>query len=169
MTEDANYKTRKPRNWMRLALIVSLIVNLLFVGLVVGAAAGKNRYDKRDTGVDPRILQTLGPYGRALPREKRAELAKGLRLSPAESRQMRRDLRAGFEAILAGLRAESFDAEAMMDLLGQQQGLIDARINAGRAALVEEMKAMSLAERRAYADDLQRVLRRGPGREKRPE
>ncbi|GGE59766.1 periplasmic heavy metal sensor [Actibacterium pelagium] len=156
------------RSWLRIALLISLILNLLFVGLVLGAAAGKRRVDANIGLPDERVLSQLGPYGRALPAEHRKALAEELRPKPGDARKTRKELRDGFQQYLTLLRAETFDVQAVSDLLTAQQKLVSGRATAGREALLQRLAGMSAEDRKAYADSLQKVLRRGPGRDRAP-
>ncbi len=81
---------------------------------------------------------------------------------------MRRSLRDGFRDILGVLRADAFDADAYARLMAEQQAMINGRVNDGQKALLNRIKTMSHEERRAYADALEKALRRGPSRDGRP-
>ena len=168
MSETTPPPVKPRRNWLRIALLVSLVLNLLFVGLVLGAAAGKRRVDIKGSQTDERVLSYLGPFGRALPEEHKKALAQELRPKPSEARKVRQELRKGFQDYLSLLRAETFDAEAMSELLVAQQALVSGRAIEGREALLKRLEGMSLEERKAYADSLQKALRRKPGRDRPP-
>lgn len=171
MTEKTTPETAAPeikprRRWIKVALLVSLVFNLLFVGLFVGAAAGRHRFIEHDGRSDARILQQLGPYGRALPEDRRHDMIQAMRPTKAESLRARQELRHGFRQILTLLRTEPFEDEAYGRLLVEQQSLIENRISAGQAALMQQLRQMTPEERRTYADTLEKVLRRGPGGDK---
>ncbi len=165
MAQDINTEKKPRRNWLKIALLTSLVVNLLFVGLVVGAVAGKHRDDGRKDRSDVRVLRELGPYGRALPDTRRDALVSAMRPSREDRQDMGRQLRGGFQEILRLLREDPFDDLAYADQLANQQALIDNRILVGQSALLEQIRLMSPEERRAYADKLERDLRRGPREE----
>lgn len=162
MTQDAQTPSTSGRRWLRVALLVSLVLNLLFVGLFLGAAAGKDRTARKFAPSDDRVLLQLGPYARALPDERRKTLAGSLRLDPNEARKVRRELRNGFQEFLTLLEAETLDVDALSLLIDAQQDLVTGRAAVNKQALLDVLSSMTAAERSAYAKELQKVLRRGP-------
>lgn len=151
----------KPRNRMRILLVASLALNLLIVGLVAGAMLGGHR----DHGRDPALRDLgFGPFIAALPPDDRAALRDALRREAGALRANRAEMRAIFDAFLSGLRADPFDAAALRRVVEDQQAKIGERQALGRELLWQRIEAMDSAERRAYADALQRKLRRKPPR-----
>ncbi len=145
------------RRWMRVTLVISLAVNLLVAGLVVGALirGGPDR--------ERRVARDFGgaPFVMALDREDRRAVIAELREEPGGLRGDRRKLRERFEALLAALRSTEFDREAVQEILAEQRGVAAARQAAGERLLLDRLEAMPQAERAAYADRLERSLRRG--------
>lgn len=152
MDDDAPAKTGR---WMRWALVVSLAVNLLVAGLVIGAVvsgpperSGANR--NRDMSL---------PYTRALDRDDQR----------AVRRTMLRDLRAqsddggpiaDYRQALRLLRAEPFDAAAFMALQERQASRARDRFAVGQRALTAHLQDMTPAERAAYATRLEGEIAR---------
>jgi uncharacterized membrane protein len=143
---------------VRWLLVVSLALNLLLVGVAVGALlgpAGREGRFPRDAAL---------PYVQAFePRERRAlgrDLRERMRAAGID-RSARRD---GYREAVQLLRAEPFDAAAFEALLKRQFAAM-ARLQAeGRAALIERLSGMEPAARAAYAAQLEDVLERHPHR-----
>ncbi len=156
MAGTSEPKTAAPR-WMRVTLVISLAVNLLIAGLVVGALlrGGPDR--------ERRVARDFGgaPFVMALdPEDRRAVIAE-LRQEPGGLRGDRRKLRERFEALLAALRSAEFDRGAVQEILAEQRSVATARQAAGERLLLDRLEAMPRADRAAYADRLERSLRRG--------
>lgn len=150
--------------WMRITLVVSLSLNLLIIGVVAGAMATR--------GDDRRGPPTLGPardlgpvpFIVALAPEDRRSLARSMRSEAGPLRQNRQELQARFEALLVALRADPFDAQAVSDLLGEQRSVGAARQAIGERLLLDHLAGLTAAERAAYADRLDKSLKRGANR-----
>ncbi len=146
--------------WMRVTLAISLALNLLIVGIVVGAVATR---DGRNDGTRTLgALRDLGPvpFVVALEPEDRRGLARAMRGEAASLRQNREELRARFEALLAALRADPFEPEVVAALLSEQREAGSQRQAIGERLLLERLAEMSPEERLAYADRLDKSLRR---------
>ncbi|MEL7212760.1 MAG: periplasmic heavy metal sensor [Pseudomonadota bacterium] len=147
-------KRRAPR-WMQIALVLSLCLNLLIVGAVVGAVGSGKKGGPRMGDV------SFGPYTAALTREDRRALRRTIREQSEPA--TRGAVRETFQAFLAALRTEPLDVEEMTRVFETQGALAQARQAAGKAALLEYIAAMSPADRAAFADRLEDALRRKPG------
>lgn len=146
------------RRGLRIALIVSLMANLLLVGILAGGVMRYARFDPPVPGQpDYRALWHALPDRaqdelRALSRE---------RGFPGDhaSRPSREERRARFEAanarIIALLRAEPFDAEAFGAVLNGDREALERRLNAARRAFAEQVAHLSPAERQAMAARLE--------------
>jgi uncharacterized membrane protein len=133
---------------------VSLGLNILVIGVVVGALAFGGRPAQRAT------IDSPVPFVRALTSEQRSALWQELRADPAlqdRERPLQR-LRRGRD-MMRLLRAERFDAEAFSELLEVQTAVTSARAASGRAALVSMLSTMTQEDRIAYADRLEAALR----------
>jgi len=153
-------KKKTGRSWMKIVLILSLALNFLVVGALVGSRFGA----KSDRGADFRgqIAFAVGPYGRALSKEDRRVLGQALRARSSEFRKSRQEMRTLGAQVATALREEPFEPAKVASLLEQQIGLGRGLQNTGQALLVERLVAMSAEERAAYADRLEKVLKRGP-------
>lgn len=156
MTEmpEPQKKSRLP--WGRIVLFASLALNLLIVGLVAGVLLRHDRLDRqtplRDLG--------YGPFGAALSPADRRELARGLLGRAGDLRTNRDAIRAHFAQMLTALRARPYDADAVAALVETQQAKLAERQAIGQELLLERIAAMSDADRAAFADRLERSLRR---------
>ena len=142
--------------WMRLLLGLSLALNLLVAGVVVGAIA---RHD------DPRREASVrdpggAPYLRALAREDRVALERQLRADMGPPRAAIAALRADFAEALRLLRTEPFDADAFAATLDRQRGRFAERAMRGDRLFVERLAQMPPERRAAVADRIEEGLRR---------
>jgi uncharacterized membrane protein len=143
---------------VRWALGLSLALNLIFVGFIAGAAF-RFRDGPPGAKMDPRGYAAA--YVRALPRAERREIHRALREGASAGEERAGPLRR-YEIILAALRAERFDAEAVQSVLKQQAARADEMQSRAQSVWLRQITAMSSAERLAYADRLEEILRRGP-------
>lgn len=154
---DVTPAPKPPRRRGRILLFISLAFNLLIVGLVAGAMLGGPR--DRDRAPALRDLG-FGPFVHALPRADRAAMGRAIKRDAGSFRENRVALRRQFEAFLAALRADPFDAAEVGRLIADQQSRIGERQALGRRLLLERIEAMSAAQRAAYADALDKALHR---------
>lgn len=147
------------RSWVMPLLAVSLVVNMLIVGIIAGFffANGGGKGDRID-GPTRSLVGT--PFIRALEPEDRRALALEIRRDDARLRENRTALRTRFEALLDALNADPFDPEAVRAILREQRDIALRRQNIGEALLVDQLQKLSPEERAAYADRLARDLRR---------
>ncbi len=143
--------------WMRVLLVASLALNLLVVGTVAGVWM-KRPDDRRAMARDAASALYLGALD---PADRRALLS-DIRSAAPPLRDRRQEMRAEVAATLAALRAEPFDADALAERIATQRGRGAERAKMGDRLLVERLARMTPAERRAYADRLEEIVRRGP-------
>ena len=150
--------SQKPRGfpWGRIVLFASLALNLLVVGLVAGALL---RHDRQD-GHPPLRDLGYGPFGAAMSPADMHELGRRMSDHAGDLRSNREELRRQFAEMLAALRAQPFDAGALVALVEQQKTKLAERQVIGQALLLERITAMSDDERAAFADRLERTIRR---------
>ena len=145
--------------WLRLVLVASLALNLLVVGVVGGAVVSRGGPGEHTRGAGG------NPFIAALPRDERRAVFGEMRRESGPGRRSHAELRARFDALLAEIRAEEFDAGAVAALLEEQRSAGSARQEAGERVLIARLTQMTQAERMAYADRLEDTLkRRGPPR-----
>ena len=176
MTEPGNGgQTPGMQRWVKIALSLSLAVNLLVAGLVLGAAIGGPAGGGADgrgpggpgqRGVNRGGLRDIGPapYFAALSQQQRQTLNNAVAGHDSDLRSNREAMRAGFEDILVIVRAEPFDATALASRLQALGDTTQARSRLGEALLVEQLSAMTPAARADYADRLDASVNRPPRR-----
>lgn len=161
MTDPANpISSAKPTGrWTRILLVLSLGLNVLIIGLGVGAALrdGPGR-GGRDFG--------LGPLSEALSMEDRKDLRDAFLERHPDARADRRAMRADFEALIVVLRADPFDPAALESAIATIAERNADLLETGRDLVVEHLKSMDTAGRAAFADRLEKGLRKIRGRGK---
>lgn len=156
-------EVRKPKasRWLRILLAVSLTLNLLVVGLVVGIAL---RFDGKGKDRSPPPIGAV--LFKELPREDRKALhreAFGERKDRHANRQ--RDARAVYDAI----RAVPFDPAPVRDVLEKQSEATLQFRSSMREAWLQQISSMTDAERGVYAERFLDRMQRGPeGHKKKP-
>ncbi len=148
------------RRWIPILLVISLALNLLVVGAILGTAL---RFRGGDHAKAPPGFG-VALYN-ALPKEDRKKLRgalSGLRGKGSEGRKQ------DFAGLSQALRSVPFDPEAVQVLLDQQvQATADLQEALHREWLVY-VTEMSDGERQIYADRLGDVVKRGPPRKRKP-
>lgn len=141
---------------LRIALGVSVALNLLVAGLVAGALL-------RDGDPRARMVRDLdfGPFTEALSPKDREALRRDFLTRAPEMRDVRRQMRADLGAFLQILRSDPLDAEALAGVLANQRERLSRRVDLGQDLLLERLAGMTRDERLAFADRLERRLRRG--------
>jgi uncharacterized membrane protein len=129
-------------------------LNLAVAGLAAGAwlREGPGRGMPRD--------MSFGPFTEALSDSDRRELRRALADRAPGFREARKEMRADLEALLQTLRADPFDPAATEAALSAVARRATDRLDLGRDLLAERILAMSDAERQAFADRLERGLKR---------
>lgn len=150
-TDTATPPTRAPR-WMKIVLALSLALNLAVAGLALGAFLkdGPRRGMPRDL--------SFGPFTEAFSADDRRALREAFRERVPSFREERAAARADFAALVAALRADPVDPAALTAALEAIETRTTARMALGRSLIEARLLAMTPAERRAYADRLDRGL-----------
>jgi uncharacterized membrane protein len=147
----------KPGKGLRIALALSLAANLAVIGAFAGAVLrdgpGMRHAMVRDLG--------FGPYSEALSLEDRKSLRESLFDRAPEIRDTRQQARADAVALLQVLRADPLDAAALQAQMALQSDRMAKQLRLGQDLLVEQIIRMTTDERRAFADRLERGIRRG--------
>jgi len=153
------------RGWLKAALVVSVALNLGFIGLAAGNYAAHHRDRDSGTardGLSDRALATLGlrVYATALDRGDRRAMLRTLAGRRDELQAGRAALRESFGALVAALRADPFEPAAVSATLEAQGRHAAAQLRVGREVLVGRIAAMDPAERRAFADRIEAAIER---------
>jgi uncharacterized membrane protein len=140
---------------VKIALALSVALNLAVAGLAVGAWLGGGGH--RDM---PRDM-SFGPFSEALDSSDRRAIRRALLERMGEFRASRAEARAEFETLLDSLRADPFDPAVMKTALAAIEARNAQRLELGRSLIETRLIEMSDADRRAFADRLEKGLRRG--------
>lgn len=147
----------KRRRGMRLALVASLALNLLFLGVMAGGfiKAGRMGPPQVSSATDLRTLW------RALPDEARQSIRSDQHGggSPGARGARREQMQARNAEALALLRAEVFDAGAFLTLLEADHRVRAERLNSAHTALVGQLDGLAPNERAMMAERLEQMLR----------
>lgn len=152
-------KTPRKRIWLRVLFGASLAMNLLVIGLAVGAAF---RFGGPD-GVRPPPSSFGSAMYRALSPEDRRTMRTATKRSP-EDHDARR--RAHAETIGAAVRAVPFDAVALQTMLQAQAERRDVWQKTVQTAWLKLLSEMSDEERAAYAERLEHSMTHGKSKPK---
>lgn len=169
METDRIEREKPKRGWVIYALIGSLGVNLLVVGLVAGVLL-------RDVvpmrGRPDRAISALGlrAYFRALDRTDRTALRAVLRADRGQFHAGSRTFRAHLRALSKALMAEPYDAKAVAAVLQVQAKNLSEDVAFGQKLLLERIAAMSPKARKLFAARLleRRGNRRGGRKASKP-
>jgi len=157
MTEDAPEKTKG--RWLKPALFVSVALNLVILGTVVGHELSPEKRKKRS--YDGPARGVIGePFFRALPDGERRALFEDIRKDDIRIRDSRESLRERFQAFLSALRADPFDPDQVTKLLAEQREAAIGRQEIGELLLMKRLTAMTAQQRATYADRLEESLKR---------
>ncbi len=154
---------KKGNRWMRVLLVVSLGVNLLVAGMVAGAYFGGG--SEKRSGANGLRNSWVGPYGRALSKEDRAEMRKSFEGRKPWFDERRGRMRGFGNEMANAVRAEPFDPAVVNDILQRQRSLQSAIQAEGQSMLVDRLTAMTAEQRAAFAENLEKGLRRGKRRQ----
>ena len=146
---------RKTPRWIKVVLTLSLALNLLIIGAVVGVAS-------RFAGPGS------GPWhDRAHKRPEAALIASfergDMRAMFKDMREKRRKVPEGDDIrplLLEALRAEPFDPDRLREVFALRKNAGQARRAALETALIDKLSEFSAQKRAAYADRLEKALAR---------
>jgi uncharacterized membrane protein len=158
---DLTPKPGSTGRWLRIALAVSLAINLGIVGMVAGAVFrnGGPQHGAtlaRDVG--------FGPFTDALSKEDRSKLRRAFLGAVPELRDSRKAVRADFAELLEQLRASPFDADALRAVFDRQNARNAERLELGQRLIFDLVVGMTPEARAAFADSLEQSLTRGSKR-----
>lgn len=150
--------------WTRVALVISLALNLAVAGLVAGAMLrGPWRGDDGPRAVVARD-PGLGPYAAALSEDDRTALRRAMRERLPDLRAARTGFRADMQGVLDALRAEPFAPDALRAAMARSSSRLTETVEIGQALVFDRIAELDAAGRRAFADRLEQALDRPPRR-----
>ena len=129
---------------VRIALFVSLAVNLIVVGIVLGARVGGHpmRPGMRQDAV-------FGPLTDGFSREDRRALRERFEAASPGFRAERGAIDEDFRALAGLLQAETWDRAAAEAILARQGTRMEGRMATGRAILLDHLDGLTPGARRA--------------------
>lgn len=163
MTPEPKGKTGRG---IKIALALSLALNLGVAGVLGGAALRMQGDEGRDGGRRAQRDISFAPFTAALTRDQRHQILQDMGSDKRGIRDMRAQLGSDLDAVLTSLRADPFDAAAVDAALARQGARLSARADAGRQALVSLIATMSDDERADYVRRLEKEVTRRPDRRK---
>ena len=152
MTESSETPKRRLSTGLRILLGVSLTLNLLVAGIVIGAVLRADRLHMRGEPANAGLM-----LYRALPGEDRRALRQSLRGAIDGVRQ--RETRIGPE-LAAALTAEPFDIDAIRTLVERQHSVLVTGQAAMRETWYQLVADMTPQERIDYADRITEAMKR---------
>lgn len=148
----------QPRRYgrrIRILLGLSLALNLLVIGAIVGALGFFGDGPERP-GAELRAAGRL-PVAAMLPSEARSVLRDAIKTRSGQSREERRaESRAYAERLDRALRAQTVDPVMLAALFAERRAQRDARAAEVDAVLVEVLATMSVQQRADFADRLRK-------------
>ncbi|WP_062762350.1 periplasmic heavy metal sensor [Falsirhodobacter sp. alg1] len=134
---------------LRIALAVSVALNLAVAGIVAGAVL---RDPPRRDGERSFVF---GPFDAALSVDDRRAIRNAFRAQKPELRTAMTDMQKEMEQISAILRTEPYDAAAIDKIFARQQARGAWIMGQGQRLLSERLAAMTPEERADFADRLE--------------
>lgn len=156
MSDNGDAPRPRTCRGLKIALAVSVALNLLIVGLVGGAVLGRPDADEAPT---IRALG-LGPFAWVLPRDARDDVRRRIEADLQGVRGNRADIGRSLLTVRRALLSEPFDRDAAARALASSRSAANALQAQGHAALLDTLEGMSAEERAVVADRLARTLRR---------
>lgn len=141
------------RNTLVIALVVSVAINLLLVGIGIG-----QRFHPDPPMMRMNPMMGLTHFTHELPEERREALADALKAFRAASRPAIGEMRALQQRLQAEIRRDPIDPAALKAALLALQSHMHTNQATSADAFVQLMQALTPAERKA----LDRSMRRGP-------
>lgn len=143
------------RPWLRVLLVLSLALNLLVVGALVGASVMGSKWRSHHPS---RLEMAGGPLTRALSPEDRRAIGKEMRKAYRKEAGHRARHHDELLGLAEDLKATPFDPAAVEQRLARHRQSFDDRLGLGLQLLTKRLTQMSAEDRAAYADRLQAVL-----------
>lgn len=156
---DLMSETPHSNRWMRLALIGSLALNLLIIGIFIGASFRDPGPDRRTRGPGApgpggAVPGDLRSLAFAMPDAPRAALRAELESRPGKFREGRKRVNETRARFVAALEAEPFDITAIQAIFTEQADNFSKITKEGQAVLLQTIDMMSEDERKIFAKNL---------------
>ena len=158
MTDPIETPIAAPGRGLKIALAVSVALNLAVAGLVGGMVlhGGPGQHGDmmvRDMG--------FGPFDEALLPQDRDQLRSVIRQHFGDIRLARQQMQADGLAIVAAMKAAPFDAAVLTAALDAQAEHLGARLEFGSGVVRDYLLTLSDEARTAFADRLEQRMHHG--------
>jgi uncharacterized membrane protein len=144
--------------WSKVVLVVSLGLNLMFAGLIGGALLHGGPPDRQ---VKLRDLN-FGPLAEALSPQDRQALRREFLKAVPDMQEQRNAMQQDVAAILAALRAPTFDRAVLEGLFVRQADRASRRQTLGQGLMLDLVAQMSPESRKGFADRLESAIKNRP-------
>ncbi len=144
--------------WAKIALGVSLTINILIAGLAIGTFSNVK---KIPPAMGP--SEVAGAYTYALLPKNRRNIGKAMSKLNRENGSAREKIAAEYQYMIEILVAEEFDRDAAKQILDRQFEFANDRRVVSENLLLDELEKMSLEERVEFAERLKEGANRHPG------
>ena len=158
MSDDLDKPKKGPR-WAKIALGVSLSLNLLVAGLAIGTFSNVKK-----NGGPMRPGEAAGAYTYALSPQDRRSIGKAISERNRSGDKTRDQIVAEYQNMIDVLTADEFDREAARQILDRQFNFANERRLDSESLLLDHLDTLSLEERKAFAERLQEGAKRRPGK-----
>lgn len=158
MTETSVPTAPKPATGrgLRIALAVSVALNLAVAGVIAGAFLRGGPHGDMVRELD------FGPFTEALSPRDRSALRRDFFARAPDLRDLRKGMRDDLDGMLTALRATPFDADALRAAMANQGQRTLDRLKMGQDLIFDRIAAMSEQDRASFADRLESRLLHGP-------
>lgn len=164
-TEQTTNAPKSKDKRLRIALAVSVALNVAVLGMVSGAALTGGGPERR--AGDFREFGFV-PFTEALSREDRDAMRRAFLAQMPDMRAVRSEMRNDQQEILAALRAKPFDQARMNTAFEVHMNRSTSQLVAGQEVLLDLLGQMSEQERIDFAGRLEERLKRGRDKPKPP-
>ncbi|PIB24426.1 hypothetical protein BFP76_04260 [Amylibacter kogurei] len=143
---------KQNRNWKKYLLIGSVGLNLVFAGLIAGAAIkGPPKHHSSVSVANMRAVMM------ALPEDKRKELRANFEQNKEKNKFDRVQFRAAKEDITNAIEAVPFNRSVLENALNQQQNLVSVAAQSSSQAFVEVIANMTDDERATFSKNMREL------------
>jgi len=150
--------TKTPKRIWRIVLVASLALNLIVIGIGIGAMT---KFGRPPEG--PPAAANGSVYLRALSHESRRNLGRDmrdLRKQHGEKHGRNRENHYGYDSAIAVLTTTPFDAEKLATIMEEQAQVSSEHLAQAREMLLVHLSKMNDAERQEYAAQIVKILKR---------
>jgi len=148
--------TEKTGSRLPVWLLVSLVINALLVGLLIGGGLA-GRKAVQPASVSGEEFDMARGISRAIPEAQRAVVRRALRQAYSETRSQRRELRLARRDLGRLVGAETYDRGAVLAAFARLR-VADEQVKARlHVALTEQLSELSAEQRRAVLHSIERT------------